>query len=509
MAIKGHMTIELADAKTGKVVERHEDDNLVTNGVKHYFKNMGIFNVTPFQRAGGTLMSGHPDNLAIPMFGGLLLFDTAQTESVEHIFVSGGTKMTGNGINGYSSNDSVTEFGSYNSAESGWQSDGSFKQVWDFTTTQANGTIACACLCPYNYGAYGDGNATSKEQKTSSSGMSASSNSWWGYVGMSQTKQLLSRPDQFFGTGFEAYPIKIDHENNYAILLGFNNNVVPCQLKYVKVAFPWNKFDIRDGYENGGRPLGEVHDITLPSQVTTYSNRVVQRHHAFLGRGNDGAFYLAINTVGANNTYFNATSPVIIVKLVEGQNNTVTCEYVMTLTPSVIGETTGNFYYNSPHCLQVVGDSLFLATGLASGTLNKEMWYKINLQTQVVERVTDNTISTFASFASQGWRFPVQDSNSVYFMGGGVNTVKVDLTAKEVTSLNSWESAQGGGYYGLIDNKTAAVYSSGDVGYNPVVLQIYRWTHFLSTINNLESPVVKTADKTMKVTYVLRFDVEE
>ena len=92
--IKGHMTIELADGKTGEVVERHEDDNLVTNGIKHYFKNMGFMNPTPIYNTTGQLIANNPQNLAIPLFGGLLLFDTAQTENAEHIFVSGGTKMT-------------------------------------------------------------------------------------------------------------------------------------------------------------------------------------------------------------------------------------------------------------------------------------------------------------------------------------------------------------------------------------------------------------------------------
>lgn len=511
MSIKGQMIIELADAKTGKIVERHHDNNLVTNGVKHYFKNMGMMNTTPFNTNVGAIFTNHPDNLAIPLFGGLMLFDTAQTENAEHIFVSGGTKMTGNGINGYTSNDTVTEFGSFNSQESGWQEDGSFKQVWDFTTTQANGTIACACLCPYNYAAYGEGNSSSKVQKTNASGMTASNNGWWGYNGYPQTKRLLSAPANAdnFGTNFEAYPIKIDMDNNYAILLGYNSGQTPCQFKYVKVAFPCSKWDIRDGYSSNGRKLGIVQNITLPSQVTNYNNRWATRPICFLGRDSSGATYFAINTVGYNVTYFNTNNPLIIVKFVVGANDAVTCEYVMTLTPSVIGETTGNFYYNSPHCLQVIGDNLFLATGTTYNAINKEMWFKISLPGQTVERVTDNTISTFVAFAEAGRRWHIPDSDSVYFHSGGFNTVKVDLTAKEVVSLNSWESAQVSGLYGLIDNKTAFYYSNGDVSTSPVTGQIYRWMRFLSTINNLESPVVKTADKTMKVTYVLRFDAEE
>lgn len=506
MGIKGRMTIELADGKTGKVVERHEDDNLVTNGVKHYMANMGMLNISALYNNAAQMIQGHPNNLAIPLFGGLMLFDTAQTESVEHIFVSGGTKMTGNGINGYTSNDSVTEFGSYNSEESGWQSDGSFKQVWDFTTTQANGTIACACLCPYNYAAHGEGNSTSKVVKTNGNGMTASNPIWWAYVGVGQAKQISPRADQLFGAGFEAFPIYIDTTNNYAIMLGYKASASPLVCKYVKVAFPWDKLDIRDGVNNGGRLLGEVHDITLPSQVTTGTS-VLWRPVSFLGKGADGAFYFAINKIGVNNYTFTASQPLVIVKFIVGQNDVVTCEYVLSITPSTIGETTGTWYYNSPNTIKLIGDSLFLATSTTYNALNRDKWFKINLSTGVAESVADNTASNFTSFGTAERQFIIHDSSCAYDLG---QLTKIDLVAKEVTSLNTiGEGNLVGMMYGLVDDKCASLYYNGDGGNVVNSLTIYRHLHFLSTINNLESPVVKTADKTMKVTYVLRFDVEE
>lgn len=504
--IKGHMTIELADGKTGKVVERHEDDNLVTNGVKHYFKNMGYMNPTPLLNTVGQLISNNPQNFAIPLFGGLLLFDTAQMENAEHIFVSGGTRMTGNGINGYTSNDSVTEFGSYNSEESGWQADGSFKQVWDFTTSQANGTIACACLVPRNYGAYGEGNSTSKVIKTAATGMTDVG--FFQYAGFSLVKQLLSSPVQFFGTGYEAYPMYINEDENYAILLGYKaGNTMPQQFKAVKVAFPWNKIDIRDGINNGGRVLDEVQDIVIPSQIDT-SRAWVNRPYSFIGRDRSGAFYLAINSVAYNSYAFNATYPTHIVKFTVGTNDAVTCEYVMALSPSLIGQTANNYYYSSPHHLEVIGDSLFLATGTVYNTIDRTKWFKINLSTRVIETVEDLTASSFTAFGAPSNSIAIPDSDAIYFLNGAQNTVKADLTAKTVTSLNGYDGAISATYYGLIDNRCATFWNVGDGGGAVVTGQIYRYLHFLSTINNLESPVVKTPDKTMKVTYVLRFDTE-
>ena len=42
--MKGHMKIELFDAKTGKREEVHEDDNLVTNAVKYLLSYVNRLN---------------------------------------------------------------------------------------------------------------------------------------------------------------------------------------------------------------------------------------------------------------------------------------------------------------------------------------------------------------------------------------------------------------------------------------------------------------------------------
>ena len=53
------------------------------------------------------------------------------------------------------------------------------------------------------------------------------------------------------------------------------------------------------------------------------------------------------------------------------------------------------------------------------------------------------------------------------------------------------------GYNVLNDNRIASSYA-GNGG-------IWKTTNYLATINNLDTQVVKTAEKTMKVTYILSF----
>jgi hypothetical protein len=77
--------------------------------------------------------------------------------------------------------------------------------------------------------------------------------------------------------------------------------------------------------------------------------------------------------------------------------------------------------------------------------------------------------------------------------------IKVDIGARKVYHNNSIRntSANASGYNVLNDNRIASSYA----GYGG----IWKTTNYLATINNLDTQVVKTAEKTMKVTYILSF----
>ena len=158
MGIKGKTTFELTDVNTGEV-EIIEDDNMVTNALQEFMLTYGVFNK-------GIFISDNMTNaLYLNLLGGLFLFDTALDEDVDNTFMPAGVKMVGNGSD-CSNNGEVTELGSYNTLESGIQSDGSIKFVYDYATNQANGTIACACLTSRVGGYMGMGNS---EKRFSSS----------------------------------------------------------------------------------------------------------------------------------------------------------------------------------------------------------------------------------------------------------------------------------------------------------------------------------------------------
>jgi len=156
MRIKGHTEIQLTDVRTGKVKTFH-DDNMMTNGLAEFMKNHGMLCGTPFT-------AEVQNDLINTLLGGILLFDTALTESASNTRLTDGVKMTANACHGLTHTGDPTELGSYDSNESGWQNEAHtvYRHVFTWTTSQGNGRIASACLTSKPHGFVGEGNSTSR-----------------------------------------------------------------------------------------------------------------------------------------------------------------------------------------------------------------------------------------------------------------------------------------------------------------------------------------------------------
>ena len=137
--IKGHTKIELTDVNTGEVTT-YEDTNLVTKAFYDMCQHNGVGGINVFN-----LFCNKGSNLLMAVTRGLLLYDNQIDEDETQYFASGdGTRLVGCGGNkAYSGAQAMA--GSYNGIESGAIENG-YKHVWDFSTSQANGHIACACL---------------------------------------------------------------------------------------------------------------------------------------------------------------------------------------------------------------------------------------------------------------------------------------------------------------------------------------------------------------------------
>lgn len=141
--LKGKTIIELTDVRTGKK-EIYKDENLVTEAIADVLNT----NLQGTMYDNPNFDSVNGEAWLLPVYsrltGGVLLYQNEIEEDPSVIYAP-----LDNPLVGYASNDVNTtedvQRGSRNLTESK-AVDGGFKYVWDFATSQANGTISCICL---------------------------------------------------------------------------------------------------------------------------------------------------------------------------------------------------------------------------------------------------------------------------------------------------------------------------------------------------------------------------
>ena len=480
MKIKGHSTIELRD-KSGKV-ERYDDDNMITNALQLYLNDLGEFNISPIY------MTEVRENLIGSLLGGVLAFDSHITENANNIICPTGVGMTANGSYGVVSNDSVTEMGSYNSAESGWTSDGKYKLVWDYTTTQGNGIINCLCLTSANHGYIGEGNATSMAAKATSRDDYALCGTPQG-VGVDNMPSIRQRIVR--GSWANSTLTLVDYYNLIPTAGHTDEHMSATgkvKLKTYKV--PISKLDLRNSYpayaSGGGSefiPVTET-EITLPVAFKNALNGGAPSWYL-----KQGQYYYMIAGFGLadyGQGYWG--------RFASGQT-----WQVARINPD---NTISEFTVANP-----AGEQFdFILQGLA-----------FSEDTILIQRHTDNDIdfvhyfeditnnaditAVTTTFGQRMLGFSYPTEEVAYFAG-----MKADMGARAVYLTNSNKPSYNMTPQILDDNKlVSAMHESG---YGIEWFQVVKTTNYLATINNLQEQVVKTAEKTMKITYVLTFEEE-
>lgn len=164
--LKGHTKIELTNVKTGEK-NTYEKDNFVTNLFKDAMQPCGVFGDLKTYFVNKSITA---KNALLEMARGVVLFDTVLPNDPDQYTLPAGVNMVGRGTDAaYNGQD--TTLGSYNASESVIDNDGSnvgYRFVWDFNTQQANGTIKSICLTPTASATIGFGksNAVEDNNKT-------------------------------------------------------------------------------------------------------------------------------------------------------------------------------------------------------------------------------------------------------------------------------------------------------------------------------------------------------
>ena len=445
--MKGQMIIELKDVKTGEV-ERHVDHNMVTNAISNFFKTGGLMN----------RITADKNNLVKDLLGGIMLFDGNIEELATNTFPPTSVNMVGCGAVDTLSSDSVLEMGSWNEEESGWQQDGSYVQVYDFTTSQANATIACACLTSNVGGYIGLGNSISNEVKSN--------------------KKYIYNYNQSDGNyGFS---------NGYTILRGEYTNSWIDVIKTTQLSYSQDDSIFKTGKIVISRYLIPLRKIPLNGTLTSfikvadYELTVPQSFINAVTANNERNLTYDVDSEG--NIYFygrygtwNASNPWHILKI--GADNTITDLALLNTLGVDIAKNNQYAYFS------------FEAGYALIANANSTYVYRISLSdSSSIEmgNIGANWNATALIYKNNGWILLAE--------GKLINVIK-----GKVLNYNGTRS-QNVNYNKFLD-----------VDYMSLAISTYsvsvlRNALYIATINNLESPVTKTAEKTMKVTYRLTFN---
>lgn len=130
--IKGHVAIELHNHKTG-LRDRIEGDNMITNALGYAIPNV----------IGANYSADNIMPICQKALGSLMLFDGLLTEDKNNIFFPSEAHLVASANRNLNTTDS--DRGSLNTAET-YKTDTGYQSVWDFSTSQANGTIKSLAL---------------------------------------------------------------------------------------------------------------------------------------------------------------------------------------------------------------------------------------------------------------------------------------------------------------------------------------------------------------------------
>ena len=485
MALKGKTTFELTDVNTGEV-EVIEDTNMITNGLQDFLATYGYFgvDVLSYSKMGAS-------SLWVNALGGLFLFDSRLDENVENTFMPAGVKMIGNGSKDVANSGAVTELGSYNTSESGLQSDGSIKFVYDFSTQQANGTIACVCLTSKLGGYIGMGSENRyyntsydlKEYKSDDKHQLYS-----GIAGAKKYLQHLMYPVYRENVIYLTNPYNITYVSDYAD----QHWSTTKKIQILKVRAGFSSVSIKNKNVLSNNNILATYDIDIPQAILDTSG--TNKYGTILFSDNDGNIFMVFGRTSADNNFndnfFTLPNNVYVwimkidrdmqVTAYKFTNNTGNTLYVSRKTTVFDGDYIWTYTYNSPYTLY--GIKYSDSTQIIETGVSKDSKYNLFV-------LGRNLIGICNSYVDSSYYSPPD----IY------DAVNRTLKKTNGTIYDNHEI-----FIPFIDRKGVyiSVYYT-ELSSSQNSFSVIKDPRYLATINNLSEPVVKTASKTMKVTYTI------
>lgn len=473
--IKGHAVIELKDVGTGEV-QRVEHDNMVTNGLKYCLTPwLGKFSYA----TGGSTPQKMPDetketwksgnrSMMNHLLGGIFLFQNNLEEDVDNTAFPLDNPLTGKASwDAYNGMD--TYRGSYNENESGLQEDGSYKHVWDFSTDQANGQISALSLTTYKGGICGDGFKDWSSQETV---INEEPFFNLGEIRINESGKSGKCAPFIKASSNEVYyisdPYCLQYNSNYADrYIGNSGKIV-----FKKRKFPLTALSPFYDYYN--QYYTEDVEVEVPEEFVTYAANDILN-----GKTSDSYLYIYKKyTQGGGIFLINSGESF---KLLRIRKSDLAAD-VVTLTNTIPYRTyTGEISFTDDFC--------FMVTYSAPWEI-----YRINMSNNDIEMLERNQKSILRKIGDY-----IYDNE---FFCINPETMAEKKHPNFTLSKSNWEFQSTEKIAPNIYLQFVRYVYSPDNEYD--LANIYISANTLMTINNLSSPVVKTAAQTMKVTYTIQ-----
>ena len=488
--MKGHTKIELTDVNTGKV-EVIEQDNMITSAIeKELLQSNGIL---PPAIIAPVYSYYIPFDYIHNLFGGLFLFSNALSVDKDDYLVPFDNDMTGYSYYDITNTGKNTQLGSYSSKESGFQEDGSFKWVYNFDTTQANGQISAVALTPYVSGVLSAGikNENFDNSKIPSSYFSSLDTSKY-CIDSSYSDTYGQR----IKINYSGIPIYVDNEYVYVVKFGnfyYENDAYMGKnnkISVLKYASKLGKINPFEKYNEQYKILEEF-TIDLPENFT-FSNI----DFASFDIQGDGTFYFMCSSEER------LKGTVQLVK-VDVLNKTSTLYSIKVPDNRYIklGYTGYSYLYNYNDTLYrfSVHNNQLITYAPTSVSPYDYALYIYDMTTESETILKDFPFSKYSAelYLSKVYNdkyFFVQayDSGYIWFI---FDIETNQLKRSCVYGEKDYPT------YSIIKLGTRYFYFEGRE--NLIHLYVTSPAQLLSTKNNLETPVTKTSSQSMKVTYTL------
>lgn len=445
--IKGHVQVDLHNHKTG-LRDRIEGDNMITNAMNYVIPNL----------IGAGISASEIMPLCQRVLGGIMLFDGKLTEDKNNIFFPSEAHLVASA--GRNVNTEYADRGSLNYAES-YETDTGFQSVWDFSTSQANGTIGSLALTmaenQYNY--------------------SDPYNITW------QSGSIHNALNKNNSDRFDLYPLCYDSERGYLYYYdSTNSNLTTRYDSSERVTYYKMTFCVMKQYIPS-RVYGLSDSVNLRNVAEKVAEFSIERknsiNYSYLNPGYDGYAYI-IAPMNETAEYWRVKTSDYDFELSDMKSiNLKGCKLKREWGKAVI----------------VKGYAFFAAEDLKSIYI-VNLANPADIQQAIIQ--SDATINTdVIALNNGGIKFGVKLSDGRYCGAFGYPDGNIVLQGRK-------EKSEFKGYASRPTLITDNLMAYGDNGYDtsyssygkPVI-------NYLGSIFNLPQPIVKTAATSMKITYTL------